>query len=138
MVYFESGNAFLKQLEEQTGIQVYDMRTPSKGVNIPYIVCGRNQINSFYADNKIWYSQCIVDVLLFSYSPSDGKENPQPVWMEDTFIAEDKVSSYFRDRRINYTTDYSWMMEEQLLQTHYSIAITYGEENEEEVKEDNG
>ena len=132
MVFYKSWNAFLKELEAATGIQVFDMRTASKGVDIPYIVCGRTQTVPFYADNKIWYQQCMVDVLLFTYSPSDGKDDPQPVWTDDTFVAEKMVKDYLQSKKINAEVDYSWMMEEQLLQTHYPISITIFNEGEGE------
>lgn len=123
MLFYDTWNDFLNELEEGTGIKVYDMRTSSKDVEIPYIVCGRVQSNNTYAENKIWFTQCTVDILLFTYSPVYGKEQKEPVWTEDTYVAEKKVQDFLESKGINFESDYEWMMNEQLIQTHYQISL---------------
>lgn len=132
MVSYDRWEDFLAELENATGIKVYDMRTASENVEIPYIVCGRVQSNNFYAENKIWFSQCTTDILLFTYSPVYDKEQKEPVWTEETHSAEKKVEDFLVSKGINYDSDYEWLMSEQLIQTHYQIALVLWNKGDDE------
>lgn len=118
MKTFESYYAFLMDMENETGYQVYDQRTDKDGVHTPYIVCQRITNNDFYADNKRYLKRDQISVILHTYQANHTLTG-------EKVEAEKKIEDYLDKCGVLFDRDDDWLDDIQLYAISYGIEIVY-------------
>nr|WP_297936269.1 hypothetical protein [uncultured Lachnoclostridium sp.] len=118
MKKFESYEYFLKDLEENTGYQVYDQRTDAHGVKTPYIVCQRVSNNDFHADNGILLKKDQISVNLHTFQKNYSLNG-------EKVKAEKKLETYLSECGSLFDRDEDWLDDINLYRISYGLEICY-------------
>lgn len=118
MKKFNSYEAFLDDLEEKTGYQVFDQRTDANGVKTPYIVAQRISNDDILADNQCLLKRDQIALNLHAYQKNRDSNG-------EKVKAEKKIEDYLMSVGSIFDRDDDWLDNIQLYVITYGFEVMY-------------